>query len=196
MNYLAHLFLAGDDEEFLAGNFLGDFVKGKPKDFNEKILCGIELHRKIDSFTDSHEVVKSCKKYVSSARAKYAGVLSDIFFDHFLAKNWNLYSRQTLSDFASFSYSALQKHQLSFPVEIRFILAKMIDGNWLMTYQDVRGIEFVLQRLSQRLKRENAVSGGIGDLLENYEKFDLAFQKFFPDVIKFAEDFRRRIEEK
>ena len=92
MNYLSHLFLAEDTEESRIGNLLGDFVKGRLDDsFSPEIIKGIKTHRKVDSFTDSHYIIKQTKKLISPGRRKYSGVLVDIFFDHFLTNQWGKY---------------------------------------------------------------------------------------------------------
>src|ERR1051325_10142199 len=101
MNYLAHLFLAEDDPESLLGNLLGDFVKGAKKDdYPDSIRRGIELHRKVDRFTDAHRVVRSSLSLISPARRRFAGVLVDIFYDHLLAKDWQIYSSVPLATFS------------------------------------------------------------------------------------------------
>lgn len=174
----------------MVGNFLGDFVKGRAKGFNEKILRGIELHRKIDSFTDSHPIVRDCKKFISPARAKYAGVLTDVFFDYFLAKHWARYTDQTLSEFAEFAYKSLQNHQGILPENVQNSLPRMIAGDFLTAYRQLDYLEFVLQRIAVRVRRENEIAGGVKDLRANYEKFDVCFQQFFPDVIEFADNYR------
>ncbi len=93
MNYLAHFFLAENTPESLLGNLLGDFVKGSAVNlYPQEIIKGIYLHRKVDSYTDSHAIVRSSKSLVCSQRRRFAGVLIDVFYDHFLAKNWREYS--------------------------------------------------------------------------------------------------------
>ena len=94
MNYLAHIYLADHgSEKLLLGNFLGDFVrKSEEPAYEDTIRQGIHMHRKIDSFTDSHPIFLISRRRVSDLNRRYAGVLVDMFYDHFLAKNWQGYS--------------------------------------------------------------------------------------------------------
>ena len=123
MNYLAHQFLSGTNKEIRVGNFLGDFMKGKDlEDFSGNILLGIELHRIIDEFTDTHEAVHRSKKILHSKQGKYASVLLDIYYDYFLAKNWSKYSEQPLKEFATSVYDDIHRgaaHGHSFHVHGR-----------------------------------------------------------------------------
>ena len=100
MNYLAHIYLSGDSKEIKVGNFIGDFVKGNQhQHFPEKVAYGIILHRRIDSFTDQHSAVRECIQLLRPGYGKYAGIVADIFFDHFLASNWKDYSMDSLHHF-------------------------------------------------------------------------------------------------
>ena len=102
MNFLAHLYLSGDNEQIIVGNFIGDFVKGRNalQTFDPTIALGIELHRAIDQFTDTHPVVRSSKDRLRPKYRHYAGVIVDIFYDHFLARKWNDYHKTPLPEFA------------------------------------------------------------------------------------------------
>ena len=106
MNYLAHIRLAGDDPECLIGNFLGDFVKGRlPEDcYAPGIRRGIVMHRKIDAWTDSHEITRKCTRLISPERRRWSRVIIDIFYDHLLAVNWEKYSDESLRDFLDRAY--------------------------------------------------------------------------------------------
>ncbi|MEQ8424061.1 MAG: DUF479 domain-containing protein, partial [Cyclobacteriaceae bacterium] len=91
MNFLAHIYLSGDNAQLMIGNFIGDFVKGKNLSarYNPDVVLGIELHRAIDEYTDSHDVVQKSKVRLRPKYRHYSGVIVDMFYDHFLAKNWN-----------------------------------------------------------------------------------------------------------
>ncbi len=106
MNYLAHIYLAGDSEESLLGNIMGDFVKGSIGDgFHPEIEKGIRTHRKVDVFTDSHEIFRASKKLMSPERRRFAGVIIDLAFDHLLSKNWASYSDTDLEGFIRKTYT-------------------------------------------------------------------------------------------
>src|SRR4051812_44429809 len=106
MNFLAHLYLSGDNDYVKLGNFIGDFVKGRNlnEQFPSGIARGIRLHRAIDEFTDSHPIVKKSKDRLRPAYRHYAPVIVDVFYDHFLARNWTRYSDTALADYAEQTY--------------------------------------------------------------------------------------------
>src|SRR5688572_23493915 len=100
MNFLAHLYLSGDFDELMIGNFMADFVKGKPSpSIHPQIVKGIELHRQIDTYTDTHPIVKASKVRLQPTYRKYAGVIVDMYYDHFLAIHWQKYSSVSLHEF-------------------------------------------------------------------------------------------------
>lgn len=136
MNFLAHLYLSGDDPEIMVGNFIGDFVRGRNmhEQFQQNIAIGIELHREIDEFTDSHLVVMESKKRLRPKYRHYAPVIVDVFYDHFLAIHWPIWHPQSLPDFATYAYSQLEKHEAVLPERVLQMMPYMIRGNWLVNY--------------------------------------------------------------
>jgi acyl carrier protein phosphodiesterase len=188
MNYLAHLFLAEPTPESLIGNLLGDFLKGVDKEqYSIAIRQGIELHRKVDAYTDSHPVVRESKQLISVARRRFAGILLDIFYDHFLAKYWGAYSSITLSDFNQKVYAILSQYQLILPDRLRVALPQMIQQDWLNQYQYISGIELTLNRMAVRVSHKGYVlAGGIEELKSSYQELDWSFQTFFPELIEYV----------
>ncbi|MEG5042177.1 MULTISPECIES: ACP phosphodiesterase [unclassified Microcoleus] len=187
MNYLAHLFLSEGTPESLIGNLLGDFVKGTAVNlYPEEIRKGIDLHRKVDSYTDSHPIVRSSKSLVSSQRRRFAGVLIDVFYDHFLAKNWLEYSEIPLRDFSQDVYKILQDNRDILPDSLQRVLPTIIARDLLSSYQEIAEIGITLTRMSARLKRTNNLASGIEDLTANYQRLESDFRDFFPDLIKYA----------
>src|SRR5262245_55794329 len=131
MNFLAHIYLSGDDENIMVGNFIADFVKGKKKDeYPEKIRHGIELHRFIDSFTDHHPVVLNSIRSIQDHQGKYSAVVVDIFYDHFLAAAFSQYSQVPLKEFSLQTYRVLQRHWDVLPEGVHIFLPFMIERNW------------------------------------------------------------------
>ena len=116
MNYLAHIYLSENNDESKLGNFLGDFAnKSLENNFEYSIRNGIFMHRKLDSFTDSNLVFLESKKRISSLNRRFAGVLIDMFYDHFLAKNWSEYSPMSLEEYADNFYSILKRFSYCLP---------------------------------------------------------------------------------
>lgn len=182
MNFLAHLYLSGDNQKIMLGNFIGDFVKGRSAmvQFEPDIIKGIELHRAIDEFTDSHPVVAESKNRLRPTYRHYSGVIVDIFYDHFLARQWSLYHADLLPDFADKAYGVIQSHNPILPEEVKFMMPYMIRGNWLVNYARVEGIERALSGMARRTRFESKMEQSVNDLIEHYELFQKEFSDFFP----------------
>ncbi|WP_373535882.1 ACP phosphodiesterase [Microcoleus sp.] len=187
MNYLAHLFLSDGTPASLIGNLLGDFVKGSAVNlYSEEIRNGIDLHRKVDIYTDSHAVVRSSTSLVCAQRRRFAGVLVDVFYDHFLAKNWLEYSKVPLRDFSRNAYKVLQENVDILPESLQRVMPQIIAGDWLGSYQEIDGIDNALKRISARINWTNNLADGIEDLTVNYQQLESDFRAFFPDLISYA----------
>lgn len=194
MNYLAHVFLAEDDEESKLGNFLGDFVKGRLKDqYTPGIIKGIRTHRKVDLFTDSHKIIKETRKLISPLRRRWGGAIVDIFFDHFLTKHWNKFSVEDLDDFILSFYESLRMFNNSPQNNLDFNFEKLIQNDWMRKYENIDGLELVFSKLSNRVKTKNPLAGSEKELIDNYDNLEENFLNFFPQVIKYAESIKKSL---
>ncbi len=196
MNYLAHLYLAEDTEESRLGNLLGDFVKGHVADspYSPGIRKGIKTHRKVDVFTDSHKKFLESKKLISPERRRFAGVIIDLTFDHFLAKNWGIYSDRELGSFTQGVYDMLMKNSSILPLKLVTFLPRMIQEDWLGSYEKLEGVSVVIERISRRLerkfKKQNTLQGASREIEANYRELERNFEDFFPELITFVESYR------
>ena len=189
MNFLAHLFLSKNNKNILIGNFIADAVKGKDhENYPKEIQSGILLHRAIDYYTDTHPIVRISKRRLHERYDHYAGVIIDILYDHFLAKNWRNYSEIPLTIYADNVYSFFQDNIETFPTEIQKLLPFMIEHNWLVTYASLEGIEKVLIGMNKRTKGISKMDMAIGDLVQHYEEFESDFTVFFKDLVQFSEE--------
>ena len=187
MNFLAHAYLAGSSDHAIVGSLMGDFVKGPLKDrYGTEITRALALHRRIDTYTDSHPVARQSRQRVSLARRRFAGILVDMFYDHFLARHWDEYSDTPLERFTARVYSALREHHALLPERLQNIAPRMAATDWLGSYRHVEAVGFALDRMGQRLKRGNALLRASEELLLQYHAFDADFRAFFPDVVRFA----------
>ena len=189
MNFLAHIYLSGTHKEVIIGNFIADRVKGnKYNSYPKYIKIGILLHREIDSFTDTHPIVKQSTRRLRDRHRHYAGVIVDMFYDHFLAKNWNNYSDIPLENFAAEFYDIVQEAHDSLPEDIQYMLNYMIPNNWLLSYATKTGIDRALSGLSRRVKVDNRMHEAIIDLNTHYEEFEKEFIAFFEELCLFSEE--------
>ncbi|MBN3583330.1 DUF479 domain-containing protein [Algoriphagus aestuarii] len=187
MNYLAHAYLSFHQEEILVGNFIGDFVKGKMMvRFPKGIQQGILLHREIDRFTDSHPLVRAGQTYLRPIFGHYSTVITDIFFDYFLGKNWNRYSDQSLEDFTLSVYQQVTKYEPYFPDRFGNLFYWMKKDNWLLRYAEIEGIQSSLTGLSKRTRFDSKMEQAHLSLLEREDEFEVIFFAFFEDLKTFA----------
>ena len=191
MNFLAHIYLSGDNEELLIGNFIADFVKGSKKDlYPVGITRGIELHRAIDNFTDHHQITAESKSRLYPRHHKYAPVIVDIYYDHFLAKNFSLYYDIALVDYVAQCYEVIQKHYDMLPEGVKQFFPYMVEKNWLLNYSTVEGIGRTLKGLSSRVAFPNKMNEATIDLENEYSLFEDEFSRFFPQLINFVHQKR------
>ena len=183
MNYLAHLYLSGDDESLLFGNFIADHVKGSSLNlYDTSIQKGIRLHRLIDTFTDTHAIVKPGKVRLRPYVGKYAPVALDILFDHFLAANWETYHPLNLEIYTFNVYKLLDTKIALMPERTKRMYAYMRRDNWLLGYAEVNGIERALIGLSRRTAFESNLGNAANALTEHYDEFKNEFETFFVDL--------------
>lgn len=193
MNFLAHLFLSGNHEEIMVGNFIGDFVRGKDiyLRYPFHVALGIELHREIDEFTDRHPVVRESKIRLRPKYRHYAPVIVDMFYDHFLAANWSSYHTQPLAQYARQSYSVLQKYLPQLPDRVKYLMPYMIEGDWLFNYAQPEGIHRALSGMARRTPFDSRMDEAVHDLQKFKIEFESEFLLFFPELKRMSENFIR-----
>lgn len=187
MNFLAHLYLSGNNDSIKIGNFMADGIRGKQfEDFPTEIKKGILLHRAIDSYTDAHPVFRQSTKRLHQNYHHYSGVIVDVFYDHFLAKNWSTYSSEKLEEFVDRFYESLSKNQAILTLKTQNLMPYMIKQNWLVSYRSVDGIKQILTQMDHRTKNESKMRFATNELSEFYIEFENEFITFFEDLILFS----------
>ena len=185
MNYLAHIYLSGTNDLLKIGNFMADSIKGNTyKLFDDEITKGILLHRHIDSFTDAHPIYRKSKHRLHEKYGHYSGVIMDILYDHFLAKNWTSYSDESLEDYAANFYNLLQNNEAILTEKIKSIIPYMIEQNWLLSYASLTGIEKILYQMDYRTKHRVHMQEAMVELEAFYLEFEEDFFLFFDELIK------------
>ena len=194
LNYLAHIYLSFDNKPRAIGNFIADAVKGKRYlKYPEEIQKGIQMHRAIDTFTDKHEAFKKSKQKLFSIYGHYSAVIVDIFYDHFLAKNWNKYHDKPLLKFTKSFYTNLNLHSDLLPEKICKMMPYMIEQNWLYNYQYIDGIHRVLEGMNRRTKGKSNMHLAINELLQYYSDFENEFFVCFKDVTLYTKNLTNTI---
>lgn len=183
MNFLAHIYLSGENDLIKIGNFMADGIRGKQfQHFPEDVQKGILLHRFIDTYTDSHDTFRQSTKRLHEKYHHYSGVIVDIMYDHFLAKNWEKYSDEKLDHFINRFYKSLHENYPILTEKTQNLMPTMIRENWLWSYQTIDGIQHILTQMDRRSKNQSKMQFASQELKEFYPEFEHEFDLFFKDV--------------
>lgn len=187
MNYLGHIYLSGDNEHLLIGNFIGDYVKGRQyENYPEEIKRGILLHRAIDEFTDSNANWIEIKELLKPIYKRYAGVVADIFLDHFLAKNFHQFSEVQLSRYAKWVYAVFLRNFDEMPQRVQGFVPYLIQHRRLQSYAKISGLDMSLQIMAHRTSLPDHTEEAIKMLKSNYEAFKTPSLQFLAEVKEFT----------
>ena len=192
MNYLAHLFLAGQNDGIILGNLLEDFVTGHiENETNSKlpqdVKLGLLMHRQIDTLTDSHPVVKECKELFYP---KYSPIIIDVLFDHYLVKNWEIFTEETFDNFRLRIHKSLKNYLEIQPEHLKSMINSMIEHDWLKNYKENWGLERAFLNLNQRInKPEIDLRLSLKEFEENYYFINEKFLDFFEELKKYCDKF-------
>jgi acyl carrier protein phosphodiesterase len=195
MNYLAHLFLSGNNEGVILGNLLEDFVSGNIENSTNSILpkdvkLGLQLHRTIDTFTDTHKVVKECKEVFYPNFGKYSPIVVDVLFDHFLIKNWLIFTEEDFEQFRKRLYNSLKNYQEIQPEILKGMIISMTEHDWLKNYSENWGLEKAFKNLNSKInKPEIDLTLCLKEFEENYYFLNEKFLDFFEDLKKVCDKF-------
>jgi len=185
LNWLAHTLLSRPDNEFRLGNLLADLVKRPERDeMSAAFLQGVRCHQTIDAYTDSHPIVHRSWQRIADEHRRYAGILVDIFYDHFLACNWGLYASESFEVFIAGVYTMADSCEINLPGPARAALQHIVQTDRFGAYRHIDGIEETLRRLGRRLTsrfgRPIRLNPAVEDLTAHYDSFAGDFAEFFP----------------
>lgn len=183
MNFLAHIYLSGNNKLITIGNFVADGIRGKNyRTYPKEMQIGILLHREIDTFTDAHHIFRQSTKRLHQNYGHYSGVIVDIFYDHFLAKNWESYSHVPLAKFVDDFYQTLNANFDMLPERFKRLTPIMIKGNWLFNYATIDGIQSVLNGMNNRTNGKSKMNKATTELRVFYSEFEREFIAFFEEL--------------
>jgi len=189
MNYLAHIYLSGNDDDLKIGNFIADFIK--PRDVLELPLnqqMGVKLHQKIDRFTDTHLEVRKVRELFFDEFRHYSAVIVDVIFDHYLARNWQHYHSTELIEFAQSFYQLLETRYDYFPEQVQKIIPHLISGDWLSNYGRLSGLEMILKQMNNRTKNITSLHSCISTVETHDEFIASKFKRFFSELVVFSKE--------
>jgi acyl carrier protein phosphodiesterase len=188
VNWLAHLRLAPAEPLVRIGNLAGDFVRGVDiTTLHLELQRGVRQHRAIDRFVDGHAVFRSARGRFAERSHRFAGVALDVFFDHYLARDWRLHGDgQPLADFVDDVHRDLDRYRDLLPLDLGHLHDRMAENRWLTMYGTVEGIDRVLRAMSRRSRRSSPLATIGMELRRNYEAFDDDFRELWPELLSFA----------
>ena len=192
MNYLAHARLSEQSAEGLAGALIGDFLKGRvPPTLPAGIVRAVRLHRRLDSLSDAHAAHVASRRRFSPSRRRFAGIIVDVTYDHFLARHWDRYGLGELEAFTGGVYAALVEHQNALPERLRTVAPRMAAGDWLASYRSLDAVGLALDGIARRFKRATTLPGAVEEVRSRYQALERDFEAFFPDLERTAANERQ-----
>lgn len=190
MNYLAHFHLSHGNNDLLIGALLGDFIKGPLKGERQRsIEQGIFLHRKIDAFTDSHPLLKQAHQLFSPRYRRYAGIMTDVAFDHFLNQHWQQFHQQSLGIFSKEVFQLITTSDHLTP-PAKHQAENLARYDVFANYQHWQTVEAALERIGQRLARENPLASGAQAMEPHYDVLEDIFLAFYPELQAHVKELR------
>ena len=194
MNYLAHAWLARHSDDAILGAILGDFVFGQSNlpEWPPAIRAEIIRHRRIDQYTDAHPAVVTARGLFDAAGLRrYAGIVLDVYFDHWLARGWARWNDTPLQDFTTRIYRVLHEHRNELPTRLHAIAPRMAAHDWLGSYAQRGSVDRAVRGIATRLSRNGDKLVACLDVLRVKEaEIDIAFEAFFPDLVRAAAAMR------
>jgi acyl carrier protein phosphodiesterase len=188
VNWLAHLRLSPAQPLLRLGNLAGDFVRGiDVSTLHPEIQRGVVLHRAIDKFVDAHEVFRRARTRFAEPFQRYGSVALDVFFDHYLARDWHRHGDGSeLGQFVADVHAAMQQHRELLPPDLQRLNDRMAENSWLTMYGTVDGIERVLRAMAKRRRRPSSLATITGELRRNYDAFESDFEELWPELLRFV----------
>lgn len=187
MNFLAHFHLAWPDDELVAGGLEGDYFKGPLRgQLPLGIERGVQLHRAIDGYTDRHPAVETLRREFQGGLRRYAGILIDLSFDHFLSRHWEQFADLELNEFNSSVYRSLEQQREHLSPSAQRMHARLVEHDLLGLYQQWNTVPASAERIGTRFRRENPFTGIEGELELRREQLEETFLEFYPDLVEFA----------
>ena len=190
MNLVAHQYLSFENKALQIGNLLGETVKGNQYlKYPEDIQTGILLHREIDTYTDSHEIVKKSSSYFHATQHKFAPIIIDVIYDYFLIKHWNDFSKTTFQEFKLECYQLFEDEKSNLPEKLQETIFYLLKYDWFQNYSTIYGVQKTLKGIGSRAKYSNNLHQIIPEFEKNYANLENDFLIFFPQLFAHCKNF-------
>lgn len=183
MNYLAHALLSPEDPYLLMGNIWGDLVR--PRDYGSlhpDVMTGVQQHKSVDAFTDSHHAVDQIIRLIRPFQGKYTPVVADVLMDFMLSKFWHHFSTEAIHDFCTDKYDVVNRHLELIPDRLHPRITRMLSHRWLESCVNRERMEETLKMLSRRASFENVIPDAMRPYDLHMEEMDELFLEFFREL--------------
>ena len=182
MNYLAHFHLSYGDDDLLLGALLGDFIKGPLTGQRRASLeQGILLHRKIDAYTDSHLPLRDIHRQFDRRYRRYAGIMTDVVFDHFLNLHWQHFHHQPLEQFSQQVYRLITDDQ-QFPPAAKKQAESLARYQVFEQYSHWQTVHAALEKIGLRIRGDNPLHSAADEMQHHYHGLEQQFLDFYPQL--------------
>lgn len=189
MNFLAHFHLAWPDEGLIAGGLEGDYFKGPLRgQLPAELERGVKLHRAIDAHTDSHPLIGQLRRELPPELRRYAGILIDLSFDHYLSVHWSRFSDVPLAEFNRRIYRILLAQEALLSAGARRMLARLVEHDLLNRYQQWETVVATAARMGERFARRNPFLEVERDLAPARLPIEQVFLNFYPQLQSFCRE--------
>ena len=188
MNFLAHFHLAWPDEGLIAGGLEGDYHRGLLRgQLHPGVERGVKLHRAIDAHTDNHPLIIELRKHFPAEIRRYAGILIELSFDHYLTRHWSSYSSVPLRQFTSAVHDALSTLECELSPGSRTMLSRMREYDILNRYDQWSTVPAAAARIGERFRRGNPLLEVEAQLQPLQPQLEETFLQFYPQLLSFSE---------
>ena len=199
MNFLGHSLISleideKENKETLYGNFTGDFYKGLVEriEISENLKEGIILHRIIDKTSDRKENLLN--ELLVEKFGIFKGIVSDMFIDHFLSKNFNNLFSKNINDIEREILDKVKEYKNIFPKDFERTFNWLNDRNVMPNYKDIDFLERAFQGLAKNIRRGEILNLAVSELKKNYNIFEeKSIKEFFYVKNESIKEFSKKI---
>ena len=199
MNFLGYSLISleideKENKETLYGNFTGDFYKGLVEkiELSENLKEGIILHRIIDKTSDRKENLLN--ELLSGKFGIFKGIVSDMFIDHFLSKNFYTLFNKNINNIERKILDKVEENKNIFPKDFEKTFDWLNHRNVMVNYKELDFLERAFQGLAKNVRRGEILNFAIAELKRNYNLFEeKSIKEFFYVKNESIKDFLKKI---
>ena len=199
MNFLGHSLISleidgNTNKKTLYANFTGDYYKGVIDriDLPKALKEGITLHRTIDKISDRKG--NSLNELLTDKFGIFKGIVSDMFIDHFLSKNFSQLFNKDIEIIEKSILDEVEKNRNIFPKDFDRMFKWLNDRNVMSNYKDIDFLEKAFEGLARNIRKGEILNLATTELKKNYNLFEeKSINEFFYVKDKSIEEFLNKV---